>query len=143
MTSKTGIYTLAIALILAGGLIWLINRPHAAVDAAPLSAEAKAYVRNLQLTDVSMKATESYAGQTVTEIEGKIANAGSRTVQHADVYCVFYNSYGQVILRERVPIVAGGLKPGEMRTFRLPFDDIPGSWNNQMPQLVIARIEFV
>jgi hypothetical protein len=34
------------------------------------------------------------------------------------------------------------LKPGESRDFRLPFDDIPGSWNNQMPQLVIARIEF-
>ncbi len=89
-----------------------------------------------------MKATESYVGQTVTEIEGKIANAGSRTVEHADVYCVFYNSYGEVILRERVPIVATGLKPGETRAFRLPFDDIPGGWNNQMPQLVIARIEF-
>ena len=142
MTSKTGIYTLVIALVLASGLIWFVNRPHAVVDTAPLSAEAKAYVRNLQLSEVTMKATESYAGQTVTEIEGKIANAGSRTVQHADVYCVFYNSYGEVILRERAPIVAGGLKPGEMRTFRLPFDDIPGSWNNQMPQLVIARIEF-
>ena len=142
MTSKTGLYTLVIALVLAAGLIWFVNRPHAVVDTAPLSAEAKAYVRNLQLSEVTMKATESYAGQTVTEIEGKIANAGSRTVQHADVYCVFYNSYGEVILRERAPIVAGGLKPGEMRTFRLPFDDIPGSWNNQMPQLVIARIEF-
>jgi hypothetical protein len=142
MTSKTGLYILVIALVLAGGLIWYVNRPHAAVDAAPLSGDAKAYVRNLQLTDVTMKATESYVGQTVTEIEGKISNSGSRTVQHADVYCVFYNSYGEVILRERVPIVAGGLKPGEMRTFRLPFDDIPGAWNNQMPQLVIARIEF-
>lgn len=140
--SKTGLYIFAIALVLAGGLIWSVNRPHAAVDAAPLSAEARAYVRNLQLTDVSMKATENYVGQTVTEIEGKISNAGTRTVQHADLYCVFYNSYGEVILRERVPIVAGGLKPGEMRTFRLPFDDIPGAWNNQMPQLVIARIEF-
>jgi len=142
MTSKTGIYTLAIALLLAGGLIWFVNRPHATVAAAPLSPDAKAYVRNLQLSEVTMKATESYVGQTVTEIEGKIANAGSRTVQHADVYCVFYNSYGEVILRERVPIVVTGLKPGETRTFRLPFDDIPGGWNNQMPQLVIARIEF-
>ncbi len=73
-----------------------------------------------------MKATESYVGQTVTEIEGKITNAGSRTVKHADVYCVFYNAYGEVVLRERVPIVATGLKPGETRAFRLPFDDIPG-----------------
>jgi len=140
--SKTGIVTLAIALALAGGLIWFVNRPHATAAATPLSADAKAYVRNLQLTDVTMKATESYVGQTVTEIEGKIVNSGSRTVQHADVYCVFYNSYGEVILRERVPIVVTGLKPGETRTFRLPFDDIPGGWNNQMPQLVIARIEF-
>ena len=136
------IITLAIALVLVGGLIWFVNRPHAAVQAAPLSADAKAYVRNLQLTDVSMKATESYAGQTVTEIEGKIANSGARAIQHADVYCVFYDAYGQVILRERVPIVANGLKPGETRAFRLPFDDIPSGWNNQMPQLVIARIEF-
>ncbi len=142
MTSKTGIYTLAIALVLAGGLMWFVNRPHATVEAAPLSPDAKAYVRNLQLSEVTMKATESYVKQLVTEIEGKITNAGSRTVQHADVYCVFYNFYGQVILRERVPIVVTGLKPGETRTFRLPFDDIPGGWNNQMPQLVIARIEF-
>ena len=142
MGSRTGIVTLAIALALAGGLIWFVNRPHVTAAAAPLSADAKAYVRNLQLIDVTMKATESYAGQTVTEIEGKIANAGGRTVQHADVYCVFYNAYGEVILRERVPIVLTGLKPGETRMFRLPFDDIPGTWNNQMPQLVIARIEF-
>jgi hypothetical protein len=140
--SKIGLYTLALALALAGGLIWFMNRPHSAAAATPLSPAAKAYVRNLQLSDVTMKATESYVGQTVTEIEGKIGNSGSRTIQHADVYCVFYNSYGEVILRERVPIVVTGLKPGETRTFRLPFDDIPGGWNNQMPQLVIAHIEF-
>jgi hypothetical protein len=140
--SKIGLYILGIALALAGGLIWFLNRPKPAAEAAALSADAKAYVRNLQLSDVTMKATESYVGQTVTEIEGKIGNSGTRTIQHADVYCVFYNSFGQVILRERVPIVATGLKPGETRTFRLPFDDIPGGWNNQMPQLVIAHIEF-
>ena len=142
MGSKTGIYIMAFALALAGGLVWFVNRPKPVEGAAPLSADAKAYVRNLQLSDVTMKATESYVGQTVTEIEGKIGNSGTRTIQHADVYCVFYNSFGQVILRERVPIVATGLKPGETRAFRLPFDDIPGGWNNQMPQLVIAHIEF-
>ncbi len=142
MGSKTSLFTLAIALVLAGGVIWFVNRPKPVAAITPLSADAKAYVRNLQLSDVSMKATESYVGQTVTEIEGKISNSGSRTVAHADLYCVFYNSYGEVILRERVPIVATGLKPGETRSFRLPFDDIPSGWNNQMPQLVIARIEF-
>lgn len=143
MGSKTAIYVIAMAAALAAGLLWFVNRPQPAAATTPLSADAKAYVRNLQLTEVTMKATESYVMQTVTEIEGKITNAGGRTVQHADVYCVFYNSYGEVILRERVSIVVTDLKPGETRTFRLPFDNIPGGWNNQMPQLVIARIEFV
>jgi hypothetical protein len=140
--SKVGLGVLAVAVALAGGLLWFVTRPKPAESTSTLSGDAKAYVRNLKLSEVTMKATESYVGQTVTEIEGKIANAGDRTVQHAEVVCVFYNSYNEVILRERVAIVNTGLKPGETRTFRLPFDDIPGGWNNQMPQLVIARIEF-
>ena len=140
MGSKIAV--LAVAVVVAGGLLWFVSRPKPAGTSAPISADAKAYVHNLRLSDVSMRATESYVGQTVTEIEGKIANAGNRTIQRADVTCVFYNFYGEVILRERVPIIVAGLKPGETRSFRLPFDDIPGGWNNQMPQLVIAGIEF-
>jgi hypothetical protein len=108
----------------------------------PLTAEAKAYVRNLKLSEVAMQANESYGGQVVTEIVGKITNNGDRTVEHAEVACVFYDSINQLILRERVPLVKAPLKPGETRSFRLPFDDIPGSWNNQMPQLVIAQIKL-
>jgi hypothetical protein len=140
--SKVAIAVIAVALAVGGGLLWFVTRPKPVETVAPLAADAKAYVHNLKLSDVTMKATESYVGQTVTEIEGKISNSGPRTVQHAEIYCIFYNAYGEVILRERVPIVAAKLKPGETRTFRLPFDDIPGNWNNQMPQLVIARIEF-
>lgn len=144
MGSKTIIYTAAVLFFLGGMGAWFVVRSSRSTNfTTPLTPDAKAYVRNLKLTEVSMKATESYVGQTVTEIEGKIANAGDRTVQHADVYCIFYNAYGEVVIRERVPIVASPLKPGETRAFRLPFDDIPDGWNNQMPQLVIARIEFV
>jgi len=108
----------------------------------PLTPEAKTYVRNLQLSEVGLKATENYAGQTVTEVVGKIANNGNRTIQYASVSCVFYDRYGQVIKRERVPLIKTDLKPGETRAFRLPFDDVPESWNNQMPQLVIAAVRF-
>ena len=142
MASKIAIYTLAVLLLLGGALAWYFHRSEPAADRPVLSADAKAYVRNLKLTEVSMKATESYVKQTITEIGGKITNAGDRAVKQAEVYCVFYNVYGEVVLRERASIVKTPLKPGETRSFRLPFDDIPGSWNNQMPQLVIARIEF-
>ena len=50
-----------------------------------------------------------------------------------------------MVLRERVPIVSrkmGKLAPGEIKNFRLAFDNVPESWNQAMPQLVIARIDF-
>ena len=142
MGSKTAIYTLAALLFIGGALAWYINRPAPNATAPSLTPDAKAYVRNLQLSDVTMKATESYVKQMVTEIEGKITNAGARPVKGVDVYCIFYNVYGEVVLRQRVPIVKSLVKPGESRSFRLPFDDIPASWNNQMPQLVIAGLQF-
>lgn len=142
MGSKTALYTLAVVLLLGGGVFWYANRPQVSQAPPPLTADAKAYVRKLELSEVSMKATESYVKQMVTEIEGKVTNTGDRTVTRAELFCVFYNNYGEVVIRERVPIVSATLRPGETRSFRLPFDDIPASWNNQMPQLVIARIEF-
>ena len=111
----------------------------------PLTADAKAYVRNLKLSDVQMQAHEDYFKQQIVEITGTIANAGDRVLRVVDINCVFYDPYGQVVLRQRVPIVSrkgGGLAPGASRPFRLPFDTLPESWNNQMPQLVIAAIEF-
>jgi hypothetical protein len=111
----------------------------------PLTDEAKAYVRSLKLANVEMKAHESYLKQSVVEIVGEIGNAGSRPLKSVELNCVFFDPYGQVVLRQRVPIVSpkgGALEPGETRSFRLPFDSVPESWNNLMPQLVIAGISF-
>lgn len=118
---------------------------HAPQD-APLTPEAKAYVKSLRLSDVEIKANKSYLNQMVVEIDGKIGNAGDRPLDTVEIYCAFYDSYGQLVLRSRVPIVSprvGGLKPGEAKTFRLPFDEIPESWNQQMPQLIIAGVKFL
>ena len=110
-----------------------------------LTAEAKQYVRNLRLSDVEMKATESYMKQRVVEITGKIANNGERAVNVVEINCVFRDAYGQVVLRERVAVVGrrtGGLAPGDKKSFRLAFDSIPESWNQALPDLVIAQIVF-
>jgi len=113
-----------------------------------LTPEAKLYVRNLylQLSDVEMKAAESYMKQQVVEITGKIANNGPRTINLVEINCVFRDAYGQVVLRERVAIVGrrtGKLAPGDKKSFRLAFDNIPESWNQGLPDLVIAQIVFV
>jgi hypothetical protein len=135
------------ALVLLGGAIfgYLQYSAKQSAEKIALTPEAKAYVQNLQLSDVEMKATDSYLSQRVIEIQGKIGNAGGRPLEVVEIYCIFRDVYGQTILRARVPIVGGrmgGLKPGEIKSFRLPFDEIPGSWNQVMPQLVIAGVKF-
>ena len=111
----------------------------------PLTGEARAYAGKLKLTNVEMKAHESYLKQSVVEIVGNIQNVGDRIVKTVEINCVFYDAYGQVVLRKRVPIVSakiGAVAPEQIKSFRLPFDDIPESWNQMMPQLVMAAIEF-
>ena len=112
---------------------------------ASASAEAKVYLPNLQLSDVAMKATLNFMQQQVVEVEGKIANNGPRPVQSVDVYCLFYGVDGREVHRERVPIVpakGSPLKPGETRSFRLPFDALPDTWNQVLPRMAIAQITF-
>jgi hypothetical protein len=124
-------------------LDWASRRPLS--PPPPLTGEAKAYVRNLRLLDVDMQKHESYLKQAVVEITGKIGNNGNRVLNVVEINCVFYDPYGQVVLRQREPIVSrkiGGLAPGEIKNFRLAFDNIPESWNQALPQLVIAQIEF-
>jgi hypothetical protein len=36
----------------------------------------------------------------------------------------------------------GSLTAGETKSFRLPFDTIPETWNQAMPTLIIAQIQF-
>ncbi len=142
---KAPIIVMACAAVVAGLLYWYLQRPAPPPAQPVLTAEAKAYVRRLQLSEVGRKATDSYMGHRLVEITGKITNAGDRAVSLIEIYCVFYDPYGQLVLRQRVPIVSarmGGLKPGETKSFRLPFDAIPASWNQALPQLVIAQIKF-
>ena len=143
MASKPAYYVIA-AVILLGTGVWAYTQyldRHNTAD-LPLTPEAKLYTRNLQLSDVELKAKENYFQQAVVEIDGKIANTGPRPLDTVEIYCVFRDPYGQLVLRRRLSIVNNGLKPGETKSFRLPFDDLPQSWNQSMPQLVIAGVKF-
>jgi hypothetical protein len=140
---------IVISLVLALGIAGFVFLERASRQPPPaplpLTPEAKAYVKNLRLANVDMKAQESFLKQSVVEITGEITNAGDRMLKTVELYCVFYDVSGQVVARERVPIVStqmGGLPPGGTKGFRLPFDALPTSWNNVMPQLVIAGMTF-
>ena len=128
----------------------------------PPTAEARAYAKNLRfvaddgvnLENPKMESHESYLQQSIVEITGNIMNAGDRPVNSVDVTWIFYEPgavmpdghlYQEIILRKRASLVTkkmGGLAPGQFRHFSVSFDDIPDTWNQAMPQLVIAGIEF-
>jgi len=136
----------ALILLLFGGAVyWLATRPKSDAGSAPIAADAKLYVRNLDLAEVDMKATDSFVSHRIVEITGKITNKGDRKVKLIELTCIFSDPSGQPLSRERVSIVRpnkGGLSPGETKSFRLPFDKLPPAWNQALPQLVIAQIEF-
>jgi hypothetical protein len=136
---------LAVILIL-GVFGWLTFGPKPAPPPAPvLTAEAKQYVPNLSLTNVHMQAAESIVNQRLVEILGDVTNKGDKTVRLAEVTCVFHDLNGAELQRERVAIIGqttGPLAPGATRPFRLAFDDLPDNWNQAMPGLVIAQIQF-
>jgi hypothetical protein len=135
----------AATIVLLAGILFYLSRPAHNGPAPPVSGEAKAYVSKLALSDVTMQATENFMKQRVVEIEGKIANQGNRNLGGIDVYCLFYDVNGREIHREKVPILnekGSPLRPGDSRAFRLPFDTLPEGWNQVMPKLVIAGINF-
>jgi hypothetical protein len=141
---------IVVVLALVAGLAGFLYLNHVARQPPPpvprLTGAAHDYVHNgfLPISDFKMEAHESYLKQQVVEITGKIGNTGDRVIDTVEIVCVFRDPYGQMVLRERVAIVKKGsrLAPGESKPFRLPFDSIPDSWNQAMPDLVIARIEF-
>jgi hypothetical protein len=141
------VIVIAVLIFVGAAGFWYLDRAAKQPPPAPprLTEEARGYVSKLKLSDVDMGAREDYFHNKVVEITGKIQNAGDRALNLVEINCVFYDPYGQVVLRQRTPIVSrkvGGLAPGAQKPFRLPFDTIPESWNNVMPQLVIARIDF-
>jgi hypothetical protein len=132
-------------LLLIAAMVYLSHSQKQPPPETGASAEAKAYVRNLDLSDVRMQAAENFMQQRIVEVVGNISNKGNRALNEVDVYCLFYSPSGQLVHRERVPIVRGKgkpLYPGETRQFRLPFDSLPENWNQAMPNLVVAGIEF-
>jgi len=141
------VYVGAALLVLGGvvfGYVEYLNR-HAPPE-LELTTEARAYLPQLKLADATMSAHKSYLNQMLVEIQGNIANNGDRPLDTVEIFCVFRDAANQTIAKKRVAIVGGGrtggLKPGETKPFRLAFDDLPDTWNQAMPNLVIAGIKF-
>ena len=134
-----------LGLLMVGGAAYWLTLPAVVTAPGKITPEAKAYVTHLALGDIAMTAAEAFNGAKLVEITGNIGNQGTRRLKQVEITCIFYDTYGQLVGRERRAIVrasTGGLKPAETKPFRLAFDSLAESWNQALPQVVIASIDF-
>jgi hypothetical protein len=103
-----------------------------------------------------MAAAQNFVGGTVTYVEGKITNAGDKTVIGAVAEVIFRNSLGEVVQKEHIPIRvlvfqgpdrdildlrSAPLKPGASADFRLTIEGtISADWNQGYPEVRIASV---
>lgn len=142
-----GIVVVAIVL---GLLVWLgRGKPSTSQPVNP-------YADKLQISDVKLAAAQNFVGGTVTYVEGKIANAGDKTVTGAVAEVIFRNSLGEVVQKEQIPIRvlvfqgphrdildlrSAPLKPGATEDFRLTIEgNISADWNQGYPEVRIASV---
>jgi hypothetical protein len=143
-----------VLVIVAAGLFFF--GPHRAEPVAqnallPLDP----YAQSVSFTQLAMSQSTSLSGGTSTFIDGNVRNSGLDTLTGIRMQVIFRNDVGlspQVetlplaLIRmhepyiDTEPVSAAPLKPGDEAEFRLIFESVPGSWNQQMPELRVVGV---
>jgi hypothetical protein len=145
--TAVGIAVVAVA-ILVGVIVMLARRP-----AAPASA---AYAPQLQLSAVEMSEADGREGfGKMIYLEGHVLNAGAATVTGVRVQVSFGADQGPAqvetvpmnVITMREPYIdtraisaTAPLAPGAGADFRLIFDDVKDTWNQQLPVLRVVSV---
>jgi hypothetical protein len=114
-------------------------------SSAITTEEQKAYFRQLEFTDVHMSAAENFLGASVTYLDARVTNKGTKTLRRLDLDLTFVDTLNQVVLRERAHPVSertSPLKPGESRAFRVSFEHMPVDWNQAAPNMTPVYVQF-
>ena len=132
--------------IIAGVLALVRRAASPAVPARPvLTEEGKAYFPEIVVSDARMSAAQNFLGGTVTYLNAKVTNKGTKTVRRLDLQLEFVDTLNQVVLRETahaITLRAPPLKPGETRAFRVSFDHMPADWNQAAPTITVKYLGF-
>src|SRR5438105_13048867 len=91
----------AVIIVVAVAVILIFGRP--AKQAGP--ARIDPYAEYLRISDLKLSAATNFVGASVSYLDGKITNTGSKTVTGATVEVVFRNSMGQIVQRETLPLM--------------------------------------
>jgi hypothetical protein len=149
--------------IISGGVVLvaivaLILLSHHARPANPGGAglaPADPYAANLTFSDIKMSESSSVGGAKQTYLDGMITNRGDKTLTGLTVQVAFRDLTRMLAQKETMPlslirtrqpyidtepVSAAPIKPGESREFRLIFDHVAQSWNQEYPELRVIEV---
>lgn len=146
-SSSVYILSAAAALAVVVTVALLLNRGGSPTSPArpTLNEGQKAFLAQVVITDASMSAAENFLGHTVTYLDAKVTNKGTKTIRQLDLEMTFVDTLGQVVLRETARPVASQmlpLKPGETRAFQVSFEHMPMDWNQAPPAIKPTSVQF-
>ena len=107
------------------------------------AAEAESYKSKIELTHIGLAKGESFLGDHVYYIEGKVKNLGNRVVQRIELTFYFKDSLNQVVLKESrkaLEYKGGGLEPQQSNNFQVAFEHLPKDWNHIIPDVEVNKI---
>ena len=88
MNRSVAVWILAAALVIAaiGAAFTFLHRSAATSETiSQPTAEEKAYLPQIQVTDAKMSVARNYLGDSIYYLDAKITNGGSRTVRGVDL----------------------------------------------------------
>jgi hypothetical protein len=132
------------------------HRERTARQAENASQTPDPYASQLSIGNLQMSEAANFAGGKVTYVDGTITNKGDKTVTGMTVMVTFKNDMAEPpqkspmplsLIRTREPYVdiepvsAEPLKPGDTHEFRLIFDHISPTWNQQYPTIQATHVQ--
>lgn len=117
------------------------------------------YAQNLQVSDMRLSRAENFVGGTVTYLDFALHNAGQQTVAGAQVEATFYNTLGEVVQKEVLPVrvlqanqLAGypdlidlaqaPITPGQSKAVRITLEHVSSEWNQAAPDLRFLNLRL-
>ena len=153
-TTAVAIASAAIVILVV--FLLMLGHRKGGADADPnLPQAAATYAPNLVISNIQLSESESISGGKVSYVDGHIANHGPATVSGITAQVSFPNDQGAApqmmtvplnLIRMREPYIdtqpvsAAPLAPGAEADFRLIFEGVSDSWNNQPPSIRLVRV---
>jgi Protein of unknown function (DUF2393) len=143
-------------LVVLGWLLFSGHKQRATREAENASQAPDAYAGQLSIGNLQMSEATNFTGSKVTYVDGVITNKGDKTVTGVYVVVTFHNDIGEPpqktpmplsLIRSREPYVdiepvsAEPLKAGDSHEFRLIFDHVSPTWNQQYPTVQPTHVQ--